>query len=147
MSGVRSPKSRPWALGRGQMSRSLLGLSTVFVFLLSPVPAIADIFEWTDDQGNTHFSDNIGSVPEKYRKKARRLTTDAPKTEDLCSPQGARGFQRIYQDAEKVHPWLFQPRLARNEFAQVFQIARNRIFAIWRRIPAPRAGCCFSAAC
>ncbi|MBI3392575.1 MAG: hypothetical protein HY039_05240 [Nitrospirae bacterium] len=29
----------------------------------------------------------------------------------------------LYQDAEKVHPWLFQPRLARSEFAQVFQIA------------------------
>ncbi|OGW62937.1 MAG: hypothetical protein A2V83_01975, partial [Nitrospirae bacterium RBG_16_64_22] len=48
------------------------------VLLLVPSPALADIFEWTDDQGNSHFSDNIGSVPEQYRKKAKKIGSDEP---------------------------------------------------------------------
>jgi hypothetical protein len=49
----------------------------VFV-LVWATPSVAEIFEWTDDQGSTHFSDNIGSIPEKHRKTAKRLSADDP---------------------------------------------------------------------
>ena len=58
-------------------SKSVLGLAASAILVLWPAPA--DIFEWTDDQGGTHFSDNPGTIPEKYRKNARRIGGEAPK--------------------------------------------------------------------
>jgi len=61
------------------LTKSVLGLAASAVLLLWPAPAPADVFEWTDDQGGTHFSDNPGTIPEKYRKNARRIGGEAPK--------------------------------------------------------------------
>ncbi len=76
--------------GRNSMHallKSVLGLAAFAVLLLLPSPAPADIFEWTDDQGNTHFSDNSGSIPEAYRKKAKKIGSEEPaKKEQSAAP-------------------------------------------------------------
>jgi hypothetical protein len=40
--------------------------------LLLPVTAVAASYSWTDPAGTIHFTDDIGSVPSKYRVKALR---------------------------------------------------------------------------
>lgn len=41
-------------------------------------PACADIYRWEDDAGVIHFTDNLSSVPAKYRKKAREIQKTPP---------------------------------------------------------------------
>jgi hypothetical protein len=49
--------------------KSLLLLATLLVF---PLSTIAATYSWTDPSGNMHFTDDIGSVPAKYRAKATK---------------------------------------------------------------------------
>ena len=35
------------------------------------------LYQWTDEKGNMHIVNDLGSVPEQYRSKARRLEEDA----------------------------------------------------------------------
>lgn len=45
-----------------------LGLA---LFLLGTVgPGAAQIYRWTDEQGNAHYAEGIDSVPERYRSRA-----------------------------------------------------------------------------
>lgn len=37
------------------------------------VPALAETYTWTDDQGTVNFADDLGNVPKKYRKRAKVL--------------------------------------------------------------------------
>jgi len=34
--------------------------------------ALADVYEWVDREGVTHFTDNLDKVPAKYREKVKR---------------------------------------------------------------------------
>jgi hypothetical protein len=55
------------------------------VLVAGPVPAPAEIYRWTDEQGVERFSDRIENVPEAYRKdvtrdlrSAERVAPDPP---------------------------------------------------------------------
>ena len=48
-------------------------------FLLPVPPIQADTYTWTDDQGTTHFTDDQGNVPSKFRHQVI-------KSEDTASP-------------------------------------------------------------
>lgn len=60
----------------------------VIVLLSWAAPSVsAEIFEWTDDQGNTHFSDNPGTIPEKFKKDAKKIGgEEPPKKEQSAAP-------------------------------------------------------------
>ncbi|MBI3392078.1 MAG: aspartyl protease family protein [Nitrospirae bacterium] len=76
------------------LSKSVLGLAAFAILLLWLAPAMADIFEWTDDQGGTHFSDNPGTIPEKYRKNAKKIGgEEAPKKEQSAAPSVKPGLR------------------------------------------------------
>jgi clan AA aspartic protease (TIGR02281 family) len=54
--------------------------ATIAAVLLLPVvlavaatPAGAQMYRWTDDQGNPHYSQGLDSVPDRYRATARQL--------------------------------------------------------------------------
>jgi uncharacterized protein DUF4124 len=44
----------------------LVSILVIFAF-----PASAVTYKWVDDQGTVNFTEDLGSVPPKYRKKAR----------------------------------------------------------------------------
>lgn len=46
---------------------------TVFLFA---VPAFAVTYEWVDDHGTVSFTEDLGNVPKKYRKKVKILGAD-----------------------------------------------------------------------
>lgn len=55
-----------------------MGVNRALVFLLllvGPQPALAQMYQWQDDQGTVHFTNELESVPEPYRSKARFLPT------------------------------------------------------------------------
>jgi hypothetical protein len=52
----------------------LLGvLMLLTVSLAVPPVARAQMYRWTDDRGEVHFSQGLESVPERYRERARLL--------------------------------------------------------------------------
>ena len=62
---------------RGNRKR-IFGLLLVFLVFLPPLafrlsPALSqEFYRWTDDAGVVHFTDNIYSIPEKYRNQAEK---------------------------------------------------------------------------
>ena len=45
----------------------------VLLLLLYPLSASAETYQWVDERGTTNFAEDLGKVPKKYRKKAKRL--------------------------------------------------------------------------
>ncbi len=45
------------------------------------------IYEWTDDKGNVHITDDSGEVPERYRAKTR--TIEMPRGQEVSPSQEA----------------------------------------------------------
>lgn len=48
----------------------------VLLFLLCPYAAGAVTYEWTDSRGTVNFTEDLGKVPKKYRKKMKVLGAD-----------------------------------------------------------------------
>ena len=49
--------------------------------VLFALPAFAETYTWEDDQGTVNFTEDLGNVPAKYRKKVKTVGE-----EDLLSP-------------------------------------------------------------
>jgi uncharacterized protein DUF4124 len=50
------------------MMKKIVMLFSLFLFAL---PAFGTTYTWVDDQGTVNFSDDLGSIPKKFRKKAK----------------------------------------------------------------------------
>lgn len=79
-------------------------MKTFFLLLtlaLFAVPALAETYIWEDDQGTVNFTEDLGKVPKKYRKRARIVgEEESPPAEALEGkekpaegqlPEGSRG--------------------------------------------------------
>lgn len=62
----------------------------LFVLLL-PVTAGAASYSWTDPAGTVHFTDDIGSVPSKYRAKALRQAAGEETIPETKTPAAKNG--------------------------------------------------------
>ncbi len=61
----------------------------VLMLLLYPLSAVAQTYEWTDDRGTVNFSEDLGKVPKKYRKKVKRWDSGdsgAPESTVIAEP-------------------------------------------------------------
>lgn len=66
----------------------------VAAILLYALPLIAQTYEWTDDRGTTSFTEDLGKVPSKYRKKAKVVGADesgAPQVTEEAAPVKEKG--------------------------------------------------------
>ncbi|RMG61538.1 MAG: DUF4124 domain-containing protein [Deltaproteobacteria bacterium] len=50
----------------------LLVVIASFIVFTFPLKGLSEIYKWTDEKGNVHFTDNIMNVPEKYRNKIEK---------------------------------------------------------------------------
>ena len=48
----------------------------VLLLLMYPLSALAVTYEWTDQSGTINFTEDLGKVPKKYRKKVKILGAD-----------------------------------------------------------------------
>lgn len=66
----------------------------LLLLLLYPLTAAAETYQWIDERGTANFAEDLGKVPKKYRKKAKRLGAEeetAPAaTGSAADPQTAR---------------------------------------------------------
>ncbi|GAW66729.1 hypothetical protein GPEL0_01r2216 [Geoanaerobacter pelophilus] len=68
----------------------------LLLLLIYPMTAVAETYEWVDERGTVNFAEDLGKVPKKYRKKAKRLGSDEPPAEiappaavpDTAKPKG-----------------------------------------------------------
>lgn len=61
----------------------------VLLLLLYPVSALAVTYEWTDQTGTVNFTEDLGKVPKKYRKRVKVLGADesgAPQVIESSEP-------------------------------------------------------------
>lgn len=64
---------------RLRRSLAVLGWSAACILLLSlAAPSRADIYRWEDGQGTVHFTDDVTTIPPRYRKGATVLIREAP---------------------------------------------------------------------
>lgn len=77
----------------------LRSCATLFTLLLivSVSTSYADTYSWTDDQGTINFTEDLGSVPKKFRKKARKTQEEAP-------PEAKSGSAAATGKAPKATP-------------------------------------------
>ncbi len=45
----------------------------LLILMLAPAPALAQMYQWQDDQGTIHFTNELQNIPEPYRSQARFL--------------------------------------------------------------------------
>ncbi len=58
---------------------TLVALAAMLL-VLSPATLPAEIYQWADESGTVHFTDDLSSVPPSVRGKARLLLREAPPT-------------------------------------------------------------------
>ncbi|WP_224982675.1 DUF4124 domain-containing protein [Geomonas agri] len=77
----------------------------VLLLLLYPLTALAETYQWTDERGTVNFADDLGQVPKKYRKKARRLGQEdaAPRIIEGGTAEPAKAKGEDAQGSKKVY--------------------------------------------
>lgn len=63
----------------------------ILLLLLYPLSALAETYEWTDQEGTVHFTEDLGQVPKKFRKKAKRLGSEEAAPASSATGEPARG--------------------------------------------------------
>jgi len=65
----------------------------IFIFLAAMIPSsYGEMYKWIDEKGTVHFTDNLSSIPEKYRQDAetrkspKEISTSQPKEEPKSIP-------------------------------------------------------------
>jgi hypothetical protein len=118
-----------------------------FILAVSFSSASAETYTWTDEQGTMHFTEDLGTVPEKIRKTLRKEEMNSAPEEEppsqvpsakapeatLQATPGGDGDNGIY-DGKTSEQW--QKELAEREAAM--EAVRSRIVEIadQRKSPA-----------
>ena len=55
------------------MSRRLARTTVLALLLFSAVARADDVYIWTDGSGETHYTNDIASIPEKFKRTVRKL--------------------------------------------------------------------------
>ena len=98
------------------MTKSLLSiLAFLTIILLIAQSVCAQAYKWVDDEGNTHFTDEYGQIPEKYREKVKKETWWEEKTPDQNKSETQRA--QLKNDSE-VENAFAQDQSATKRFSQ-----------------------------
>jgi len=64
----------------------------VMMLLLYPLSSSAFTYQWTDDRGTVNFTEDLGKVPKKYRKKVKVSGGEdgAPQTTVISEPESGK---------------------------------------------------------
>jgi len=73
-------------------------LLIAFLFLLLPSFVLADIYRWTDSEGELHITDSLDNVPPEYRNKIKAIEIEPDVRE--VKPGVVRGKEERVKDPE-----------------------------------------------
>ncbi|MDO8546687.1 MAG: DUF4124 domain-containing protein [Nitrospirales bacterium] len=98
---------------------SVLALALAsLLLLLADGPALGDTYEWVDGNGNVGYADSLASVPEPYRKSAKRIRErkDTGALQSAPAIPDSRGDTAPLPSLEETYaPWKERVRIARAE--------------------------------
>lgn len=80
------------------MKKSFVVLSLLFS---TSLPVAAETYSWTDGNGTVNFTEDVGSIPKKYRKKAK-MYGDVSPSELLSSPIAKQQTVPLVKDSKTV---------------------------------------------
>jgi hypothetical protein len=78
----------------------------VVMLLLYPMSALAQTYEWTDERGTVSFTEDLGKVPKKYRKKVKVIGGDenaAPQISVINEPAKVKSKVEEAQKGKKLY--------------------------------------------
>ncbi len=99
------------------------------------------LYQWTDNKGVAHITDDLNKIPAKYRSKARRLeTTEGTEETPAVSPSPEE--EQIEEDREEREAnlreeWQLRMRAAKSRLADAEQRyhaldeKKNSLFGSW----------------
>ncbi len=82
-----------------KLIRSALAIFTVLSPLILTLPGAATTYEWKDDSGTLHFSDNRQNIPAKYLDRVRELETGSS---EINPPSSSPASQRAEPSPDKL---------------------------------------------
>ncbi len=88
------------------MTRRLLRSALLVGFLHGAAARADDVYVWTDAQGETHYTNDAASIPEKSRRTVRKLEGDTsslvePRTSNAKAEEPPRDGKPAGEDGEK----------------------------------------------
>ena len=91
----------------------------VVLLLLYPLSAIAQTYEWTDDAGTVNFTEDLGRVPKKYRKKVKVLGEESGAPQITESAEPAKGKTKEAGSLKVKKTPSAKEEILRNEYGNV----------------------------
>jgi len=92
------------------------------LLLLADGPALGDTYEWIDENGNVGYANSLASVPEPYRKSAKRTRErkDTGALQAAPAIPDSRGDTAPLPSLEETYaPWKERVRTARAELEKL----------------------------
>lgn len=89
----------------------------VLLLLLYPMSALAVTYEWTDQNGTVNFTEDLGKVPKKYRKKVKVLGADEGGTPQVIEEPAKGKAKETSTQKEKKAPAGKDETGLRSEYA------------------------------
>ncbi|WP_318258751.1 DUF4124 domain-containing protein [Geobacter anodireducens] len=118
------------------MIRTCTGLAVIAVLSL-PGAASAETYQWTDDAGVVHFTDNLERIPPKYLKRVKELpsvrgeTPSSPAMEPPAAPAEVK-------PAPTPQPPLLYGGLDEQGWRSRFSSLREELDVIEKSLPKKR---------
>lgn len=92
-------------------SRRLLRVLGLCLGLISPGAVGADIYGWVDERGVHNFVDDPSSIPDRFRRQARRMTVSNPPSATQTPPVPS-AEPRSSREVERAPPLYTQGSVA-----------------------------------
>ncbi|HZR46085.1 MAG TPA: DUF4124 domain-containing protein [Candidatus Manganitrophaceae bacterium] len=83
-------------------SKKVFGVAMLLTVLLceAQLPALGQVYQWEDERGTVHLTDNPQTIPEKYRERAKEIIL--PKEKEGSAPPGGPEESAPFIPSEKV---------------------------------------------
>lgn len=123
-----------------------IALLIIFLIALAS-PGYAEMYKWVDEKGTIHFTDDLSSIPEKYRPDAetRKPTKEisAPKPQGNSKPslpQKVSEPEGITVDLFRKHELLLAEVILNSRIRQYFIVDTGASFTLINRPTAKELG-------
>ncbi|HEX9023007.1 MAG TPA: DUF4124 domain-containing protein [Geobacteraceae bacterium] len=104
-------------------------MKTGIIFLLMvlfAIPAGAETYKWVDSRGNVNYTDDLGNIPQKYRKKAKIVGAEEEAVPSESGEVKEQPAKRAKQGGEVVE----QPAVVKKEQSKSYG---GKSADTWRR--------------
>jgi len=130
---------------RSEKMKFIILLIIIFVVIVPPV--YGEMYKWVDEKGTVHFTDDLSSIPEKYRQDAETRKppkeTSTPQPQEMPKPSPppkVSETEGITVDLFRKHELLFAEVVLNGRTRQYFIVDTGSSFTLINRQTAKELG-------